>query len=79
LREFLYKNIYFHKKIEKINNIAVARMEKLFELYVRKPELMGDGAQTRIETEGVYRAAADYVAGMTDRYAMHEYKRHFRK
>lgn len=79
LREFLYENIYFHKKIEKINNIAVERMKKLFELYVKEPELMGDGSQIRIESEGVHRAAADYVAGMTDRFAMHEYKRYFRK
>lgn len=79
LREFLYENIYFHKKIEKINNVAVERMKKLFELYVKEPELMGDGSQTRIEKEGVYRVVADYVAGMTDRFAMHEYKRYFRK
>ena len=36
---------------------------------------MGETAQSRIEKDGVARAAADYIAGMTDRFAESEYRR----
>ena len=75
LRDFLYANVYFHKKVSHINKIAADCMKKLFELYVEKPRKMGENARARIEMDGIHRTAADYIAGMTDRYALLEYKK----
>jgi dGTPase len=50
-------------------------LRKVFESYVADPGQLGEVATKRIEQEGLYRTACDYVAGMTDRYLMEEYSR----
>ena len=75
LRDFLYKNLYFHPKLERLNGMSLSRMSALFEAYTRNPEEMGSSAVKRIETDGLYRAAADYIAGMTDVFAQKEFTR----
>ena len=75
LREFLFKNVYWHPTVESANREAVALMRKLFLHYVGHPEVMGHKAQARIEKDGVWRAACDYISGMTDRYALDEVRK----
>lgn len=75
LRDFLYKNLYFHPKLERLNGMSLSRMSALFEAYTRNPEEMGKSAFKRIGTDGLYRAAADYIAGMTDVFAQKEFTR----
>lgn len=75
LCDFLYKNLYFHPKLERLNGMSLSRMSALFEAYTRNPEEMGSSAVKRIETDGLYRAAADYIAGMTDVFAQKEFTR----
>ena len=74
-RDFLYKNLYFHPNLEKMNGMSLSRMAALFEAYTRNPEEMGNSAVKRAEKDGVYRAAADYIAGMTDVFAQKEFTR----
>lgn len=75
LREFLYQNLYFHPTLGKLNGMSLSRMGALFEAYTRNPEEMGKSAVRRIENDGLYRAAADYIAGMTDVFAQKEFTR----
>ena len=75
LRDFLFKSVYWHKTVAGANNEAVRMMKKLFLYYVQDPASMGRKAQSRIKSDGLMRAACDYVSGMTDRYALDEYKR----
>jgi dGTPase len=75
LREFLFKSVYWHATVAEANNEAVRMMKKLFLYYVKDPATMGRKAQARIETNGLMRAACDYVSGMTDRYALDEYRK----
>ena len=75
LRDFLYKNLYFHPKLERLNGMSLSRMSALFEAYTRNPEEMGSSAIKRIEKDGLCRAAADYIAGMTDVFAQKEFTR----
>ncbi|MDD3119114.1 MAG: deoxyguanosinetriphosphate triphosphohydrolase [Victivallales bacterium] len=75
LHDFLFENVYFHPEVIGVNHIASDRMENLFRVYIANPELLGDHARSRMERVGVKRAAADYIAGMTDRFAMNEYLR----
>ena len=52
-------------------------LRALFERYLENPKLLPDPARRRAEGDGLHRAIADYIAGMTDRYASEEYQRLF--
>jgi dGTPase len=75
LRRFLYKNVYYHPRVAEVNQRACEMLRNVFDAYIRAPELLGDAATRRIETEGLHRTVCDYIAGMTDRYLIEEYAR----
>ena len=75
LHDFLFDNVYFHPDVLAVNNMAADRMEKIFNAYLGAPSLMGENARRRVGEVGLKRAATDYIAGMTDRFAMIEFKR----
>ncbi len=75
LKGFLYENLYFSPELSKLNSLSLSRMETLFRAYTEKPELMGETARSRIGKDGIHRAAADYIAGMTDNFIITEYIR----
>ena len=75
LRDFLYKSLYFNPVAHKPHERAVAAMSELFRAYAANPRLMGESTQRRLGKVGLYRAICDYIAGMTDRFALEEYKR----
>jgi dGTPase len=52
-------------------------LEALFDRYHANPRLLPDDTRRRIVVDGVERTIADYIAGMTDRYATEEYQRLF--
>ncbi len=74
-RRFLFENMYWSPMVDKANKEATAMMRKLFLHYVAHPDVMGRKAQARIPKDGVWRAACDYLSGMTDRYALDEFIR----
>lgn len=75
LKDFLYENLYFGKILDKLNALSLSRIEFLFETFCKDPSLMGETARSRLEKDGVERAVADYIAGMTDNFALMEYLR----
>ena len=75
LRRFLYKNVYYHPRVAEVNRRACEMLRAVFEAYVVDPDLLGDAAANRIESEGLHRTVCDYIAGMTDRYLTDEYGR----
>jgi len=75
LRRFLYQNVYYHPRVAEVNQRACEMLRTVFEAYVANPELLGDAATKRIESEGLYRTICDYLAGMTDRYLLEEHAR----
>lgn len=75
LRRFLYKNVYYHSRVAKVNQQACEMLRAVFEAYLAAPELLGEAAMRRIESEGLHRTVCDYVAGMTDRYLLEEHAR----
>jgi dGTPase len=77
MRKFLYQNLYFSKQVDEANTRAVRMLEELFNFYVAHPKEIGGQSQRRIAKIGLHRAVCDYIAGMTDRYAMSEYQRLF--
>jgi len=75
LRRFLYKNVYYHPRVAEENRRACEMLRAVFQAYVLAPDLLGDAATKRIESEGLHRTVCDYIAGMTDRYLIEEHAR----
>ncbi|MEJ2200719.1 MAG: hypothetical protein P8X63_06870 [Desulfuromonadaceae bacterium] len=77
LKHFLYHKLYRHYKVERMRVKAEHFLQALFDSFQRTPSLLPDDCQTKIAIYGKERTICDYIAGMTDRYAMDEYKRLF--
>lgn len=75
LRAFLFQKVYFHPSVAGANHDSVALMRRLFRHYLERPETLGRKARARIASEGLPRTVCDYIAGMTDRYALEEVAR----
>jgi dGTPase len=80
LKAFLRKNLYQHYQVNRMTSKARRIVNDLFRVFMQEPELLPPGHQpaARDEEEAVRaRRVADYIAGMTDRYAMREHRRLF--
>jgi dGTPase len=77
LRRYLYKNLYYNSVVNEPHLRAKQLLKELFAYYVKQPRKMGDQSRKRIRKLGVHRAVCDYLAGMTDRYAIQEHERIF--
>ncbi|MFZ4483053.1 MAG: deoxyguanosinetriphosphate triphosphohydrolase [Chthoniobacterales bacterium] len=75
LRTFLYENLYFHAEVAGANQRACDMLAAVFAAYLARPGELGREAMRRVESDGLPRAAADYLAGMTDRYLILEHER----
>ncbi|NRA96171.1 MAG: deoxyguanosinetriphosphate triphosphohydrolase [Planctomycetes bacterium] len=73
LRKFLYDHFYTHFKVCRMRNRARVMITGLFRAYREGKELMPPRFQSLADTDGLERVVADYVSGMTDRYAQKEY------
>ncbi|PXW87232.1 dGTPase [Nitrosomonas sp. Nm84] len=76
LKKFLYDNLYRHFRVVRMSNKARHTIEKLFSAFSSEIRLLPTEYQKKFEHEG-YQVIADYIAGMTDRYAIKEYQRVF--
>lgn len=77
LKRFLFQNLYRHHKVDKMRVKAEIFITRLFETYLRYPNLLPPKYRSRLERFGLERVVCDYIAGMTDRFALDEYKRLF--
>jgi dGTPase len=77
LKRFLYQNLYRHYKVERMRVKAERYLGELFEMYIKHPTLLPLRHQMKMEREGRERVICDYIAGMTDRFALDEFKRLF--
>ena len=68
LEEFLLNNLYMHKSLLETADHVKQRLTKLFMEIKKRPEIMPRYFQGFIEKNGLDRAVADYIAGMTDRF-----------
>jgi dGTPase len=72
LKKFLFANLYRHPRVMETTGQAQEVVRELFACYVAHPGEMQAGFAARPDTQ---RAVADYIAGMTDRYALREHER----
>jgi len=77
LKSFLHRRLYNHFKVERMRVKAARFLTLLFESYAANPALLPFNFQEKFERFGKERVICDYIAGMTDRYALDEYKRLF--
>jgi dGTPase len=84
LKRFLRERVYRHYRVLRMTNKADAVVRGLFETFFARPELMptehfeaAHDLESQFAEAGRARAVADYIAGMTDRYAIGEYERIF--
>ena len=76
LKSFLLHNLYRHFRVMRMTTKAKRIVADLFAAFHDEPRLLPLDHQARV-AEDRARAIADYVAGMTDRYAMKEHQRLF--
>ncbi len=76
LKAFLMRELYRHAEVLRMTTKAARIVRELFEAYRAEARLLPAEHALRVEREGP-RAIADYVAGMTDRFAIREHRRLF--
>jgi len=77
LKRFLNQRLYRHPRIEKTRDTYRQILTDLFTAYRENPALLPESQRRRGVEEGIVRLIADYIAGMTDRYALEEHRRLF--
>ena len=68
LEEFLHRNMYENQAVKVVSAQAAGWLEKVFEKFRNKPDLMPGYYQSLIKEFGLERTVCDYIAGMTDWY-----------
>ena len=76
LKKFLRNNLYRHFKVARMSNKAQHTVKMLFNIFSEDPRLLPLKYQEK-SNKNKYQAITDYIAGMTDRYAIREYRRLF--
>jgi dGTPase len=79
LNQFLHKRFYTHHKIMRMQYKAARLLRDLFDEYVNRPSQLPPGVQKRIkdDQDSPERVVCDYIAGMTDRFALDEHRKLF--
>ena len=76
LKQFLRSQLYQHYQVSRMSGKAQRIVRELFEAFMETPRLLPAQYQEKARADKA-RAIADYIAGMTDRYAIKEYRRLF--
>ncbi len=77
LKRFLFKNLYRHYRVERMADKACRILTDLFNAYRNNPKILPPSIDQRMATEEPERVICDYIAGMTDRFALEEHQKLF--
>ncbi|OGI45273.1 MAG: deoxyguanosinetriphosphate triphosphohydrolase [Candidatus Muproteobacteria bacterium RBG_16_65_31] len=82
LKQFLRRNLYSHERVLRMTAESVKIVRELFDAFMEEPRRLPPQYQDKVREQGEgaavrARIIADYIAGMTDRYAMREHARLF--
>ncbi|WP_425387731.1 deoxyguanosinetriphosphate triphosphohydrolase [Deinococcus peraridilitoris] len=75
LKRFLFAHLYNHHRVVRQVHKAEHFLRTLFEAYCKRPAMLPPSVREVEKKHGLERAVCDYLAGMTDRYAMEEYRK----
>ena len=73
LRSFMFERVYRNPVAKGQESKAQVMLQKLFEYYYAHPESLPEDFQPQMSFEGLERTVCDYIAGMTDNYAVDKY------
>ncbi|MBI4787898.1 MAG: deoxyguanosinetriphosphate triphosphohydrolase [Chloroflexi bacterium] len=77
LKDYLMENFYLHYRVSRMAAKAEHVLEELFNAYMTNPRVLPKSVRLRMKDEEQARVIADYIAGMTDRFALDEHQRLF--
>jgi dGTPase len=77
LQAFLLENFYRNYRVMRMASKAEQVIESLFGAYLKEPQILPKSVRARMEHETQARVVCDYIAGMTDRFALDEHARLF--
>lgn len=77
LKDFLFNNLYRHYRVTRMSVKAEQIITDLFKAYLSEPMILPTHIQDLIAERSLERTACDYIAGMTDRFAVEEYTKLF--
>lgn len=77
LKDFLYENMYRHYRLVRMQVKAERFVSELFQAYAHEPMMLPEETQYRLDDLPTERVVCDYIAGMTDRYALEEWEKLF--
>ena len=77
LKSFLFSEMYRHHRVVRMAVKAERFITQLFQTYTDEPAQLPPSVQQAADKRGLPRAITDYIAGMTDRYALQEWQRLF--
>ena len=75
LEAFMMDRVYRHHRVVRMTTKAKRFIGKIFEAYRTNPDQLRPAYRRRAQAEGLERVIADYIAGMTDRFAQDDYRR----
>ncbi len=77
LKDFLFANLYRQFRVVRMAVKAERILSEIFNAYCSQPNILPAHVQTQIPDRGLERTVCDYIAGMTDRYAVEEHQKLF--
>jgi dGTPase len=75
LKRFLHKNLYSHRKVKRMEFKSEMCLTGLFNAFTGNSALLPESVQRDGDNDSLQRRICDYISGMTDRYAISEYKK----
>ena len=70
LRKFMFENVYFNSAAKSEDSKVADMIEHIYEYFLKQPEKLPPEYRANIDADGVERSICDYIACMTDRYAL---------
>lgn len=77
IKDFLYAKLYRHYRVVRMQVKAERILTNLFNAYRAEPSILPTHVQEQVEQFGLERTICDYIAGMTDRFAIEEHQKLF--
>lgn len=77
LRAFMFERVYRNPVAKSEESKARDMLKKLYEYYITHPEALPEDFQPQLSFDGMERTVCDYIAGMTDNYAVDKYREIF--
>jgi dGTPase len=77
MKRYLFQNMYRHYRVVRMEAKSIKVLRELFQIYASNPEILPNTTRekTKAGEESPRRVICDYIAGMTDRFAIQEYEK----